>query len=312
MLDLSTSTDSQHLPLEIVLLILEHAIQQDSCRLIALASISKSIRLALLSRFTQEFHIYNKEGYDRFVDQTRSHHFASPLSIFPFSKNSGNKAALYIHHFFTKVEIDNRSASMVGHWKNLSATWQRVPEHFRLSVETLALCGTSCKTELVSSCLWTTSLYPNLKHLYVDSTTHVDYGDAPAVDRLTLGQFCIKPNQLETYALAENSHTFYGPSASTPAFGKFIKDTFPNIKRVFLFHFTRACYAHYYNIEPAHRIFHEVTDVKVVVNIGVFPDVPNSEWTDSWRSIEPDISETANGTMVMNTVIVKDRNRYSK
>jgi hypothetical protein len=156
----STFTEShqQRLPIELILLIFEHAIDKHGWMIHDLSQINKSLRCGLTNRLFRALHLRSREKLDEIV-----------TTDWPGSVGRKRKGlSLFLHYV--------KPAHTVPHFHDeFSSSLASIPH--KDNIEILSVRLVPYCTPSSSLALWTCPLMPSLKRLYVDSTLYpLPYG----------------------------------------------------------------------------------------------------------------------------------------
>jgi hypothetical protein len=321
MTEYSSGGRARQLPVEIILLILECAVDRDPGRLKELASLSKSVYSYLYSRFAPDVHVYSRQGFLRFVRLGWPDVVKDALTR---ANGKGINLELYLHfnNLLPDEEGDHYWPRGEEYWPELSFCLESISEPIRLNMETLGMSTICMSSYYMSSGLWAIKLYPNVKRFYVDATPFSPW--EPSEDeigylrlsdnlthRLLEDRFMTDANQIETYAL---SATGYDPvfeeykNEDHPT-GPFVAKTFPNLQRLFLFWWyfesvleSGDCDEVLESLDPIIDAFDGSTPVKMIVHILVVES--ESDLPKFSDKIQRKLYEATHGSMVIRNVIV--------
>ena len=271
----SASSDKQRLrlPTEIILSIFERAIDKHVWQIDTLVNVNTHLRSSLYRRLISIIHLHSFEKID---DAIRT--------VWPPSSSAFPKE-LYLHFLHRWEDGD-------AFYDGLLGKLQGIPPPTREDITTLGMRTAPTPNGYNSLGIWTCNLLPKLKRLCVDATllwplggteTHEELDrrleslpdpntrlstrkkDEWPIDMVT------RPSQIEAYALAGMSMRVLlgkGDLEAPHERRQFIKETFPHLKRLYLF--TLASYECDMIRDDTHSVvmdFDEVTNVKLIVHV---------------------------------------------
>jgi hypothetical protein len=329
---LETLPGSEQIPMEIMLLIFEHALDQRCCKLSVLASLNRSYRAYFYSRWSQKLRLFPKQALDQFALQGWSNMAKDNDSSHLHPRNKSLKLALFIPypHILNLLYRDPDLKCGADdwpypwdYWPEVVREYKQVSKPVRLNVETLGIATLAIAPFFLSSGLWVSNLYPNVKRLYVDATAYPLGGDMEQARDFwfhneswysslrSQSDFAINKNQVESYALALHCSTRAHDEVSNKSIlRKYVGNTFPNIRRFFLF------LSHSYDdLDTPHMpfdlgldlvasTFDELTSVRIIFLVFL-------EWYTPHQASSPlctpevVVSEAANGTMIVKTIMLR-------
>jgi hypothetical protein len=253
-----TSYAGQRLPTEVILIVFEHLLDQRPWQLPSLILINKQFRSILQRRLFEQVHLRSIEELDKLIEKGWPPHG----SLLPSGKSPlSSKLALYFNFVLDDWEKQGEF------YEELEASIEEISEDTRQQIETLGVRTLPSDKDDQNMCLWTTSsLLPQLRHLYVD-TTIMDYGNLlsgnqrDVIQRLTKdccdtccsGRSGVNihrdlnpspPNKLfkdttslESFAFGVMSFRDFLPyiSGCRRARRHWMRKTFANLKRLYLF-----------------------------------------------------------------------------
>ncbi|UZJ55610.1 hypothetical protein CBS101457_004930 [Exobasidium rhododendri] len=197
-----------------------------------------------------------------------------------------------------------------------------IPKSARAQIQTFGLRTLPSNKAYTSLGVWTCNLLPNVTRLYVDSSLLPPLGEGgedmedilarmerqdPVVPRpgnpneLPFSLYTA-PSKVEAYAFAGSSlGGIFGHMEGLHGQRKFIKDIFPDIKRIYLFSLAWQVDGRSMNYQ-AERValdFDAVTGIELIVNIVIQGAEPAS-----WCAPEASVYSLPNGTMNIGNVVV--------
>lgn len=153
------------LPTEVNLRIFEHVLDKQAWKVLDLSRINKKIRSSLSPFQFSNIHLHSQHQLSALIDAHKK-----TLS------GSRQHTVFYLHHLLGADSYDEFHAK-------LSLHLSKIPINARNQMDTLGIRLLPCLVPLAPLGLWTCSVMPKLKRLYVDATLHPPMGeDEPAYE----------------------------------------------------------------------------------------------------------------------------------
>lgn len=289
---------SLRLPLELIILIIKYAADENPWQLPSLSLIIRQIRKDLCAKLFESVHLRSPAHLDERI-------------VAGWNKitkgNSYGDCSISIKNVYLRYLY--RMDSEEDQYEDLLDAIEDIPRESRKEVETLAIRVLPTSRSHLALGLWTCNVLNNLKHLSVDTSMipphhkgmKLHENIAPYTNPDFPFMLCSSETKLESYAYASAGlHMALDLPRHPQERKKFIKDVFPRIKRLYIFTciLGKETTTHGDFADLAND-FDSLTNIELIAHI-VIQGVEPADWC----APECNIYGYPNGSMVMQDVVI--------